>query len=555
MKYKILFFIILIFSLFLRLYKVSDTPHDLYVDEVSIGYNAYSILKTGRDEWGEKFPVYFKAYGEYKLPVYIYLTSLTQMILGYNSLSVRLPSVILGSLSVGLLMHLIKYLTHNIRNNLYSSSPDVTSGSRRYSGEFSSNKEYGRSNKLSLIAGLMLTISPWHLQFSRAGFEAIVALFFFLLGIILILFSRPFLKRINLSFLLGIIILIISVYSYSIYRLFTPLFFLSLIFLYKNDFFALLKNNKSRSGLLLAMLLSIPIIFNIFSPSALKRVRSQSFLLQVKGTAEDLFYMPEYLSLIQYAKNYFSYFSLDFHYFQGDGNGRHSVREIGESYLWQLPFFILGLYLSFKKRAVSDKFFLIFFFLAPIAPSLVIPNPHSLRSLMMVVPIIYFISRGLLSFLQFLKYRIYSIQQFNNKITILYFLLSILISYFFLSYLHIYYRHYPKRTSPDWSGGYRQAIEYITGKEENYDFIFISDNLQSGYAFLYFYGKINREEVLQSNDHTLGSGKYRFVFSPFNEKLEGKVLYLAPYWEKWPGRELSKIYNRGNDHVFTIWEN
>ena len=62
--------ILLVFLLafVLRVYKVTSDPPSLNWDEASIGYNAYSILKSGRDEWNKSFPLHFKSYGEYKLP-------------------------------------------------------------------------------------------------------------------------------------------------------------------------------------------------------------------------------------------------------------------------------------------------------------------------------------------------------------------------------------------------------------------------------------------------------------------------------------------------------
>ena len=61
-KWKILLLAgIVLLAFFLRFYKVTEIPPSLNWDEVSIGYNAYSILKTGRDEWGVFLPIHFKA--------------------------------------------------------------------------------------------------------------------------------------------------------------------------------------------------------------------------------------------------------------------------------------------------------------------------------------------------------------------------------------------------------------------------------------------------------------------------------------------------------------
>ncbi|PIV02180.1 glycosyl transferase, partial [Candidatus Shapirobacteria bacterium CG03_land_8_20_14_0_80_40_19] len=64
MKRAFLILIILL-SLFLRIYCLQEVPPSLNWDEISHGYNAYSILKTGKDEWGKTFPLIFQAYGDF----------------------------------------------------------------------------------------------------------------------------------------------------------------------------------------------------------------------------------------------------------------------------------------------------------------------------------------------------------------------------------------------------------------------------------------------------------------------------------------------------------
>lgn len=81
MNKRYLFFILLlsifVFAFILRFYKLGEIPNGLYQDETAIGYNAYSILNIGKDEYGKDFPLYFKSFGDWKLPVYIYSTALS----------------------------------------------------------------------------------------------------------------------------------------------------------------------------------------------------------------------------------------------------------------------------------------------------------------------------------------------------------------------------------------------------------------------------------------------------------------------------------------------
>src|SRR5947209_1614488 len=71
---RTLFLTILIIGLIVRIYNLSDNPAGFQVDEASIGYNAYSILTTGKDEHGVFSPIFFQAFGEYKSPIQIYST-------------------------------------------------------------------------------------------------------------------------------------------------------------------------------------------------------------------------------------------------------------------------------------------------------------------------------------------------------------------------------------------------------------------------------------------------------------------------------------------------
>src|SRR5438309_1647159 len=108
-RYEILIFaIIILIGAFLRLYQIQKYPPGLYIDEVSIGNNAYSILHTGRDEYGIKFPLSFKSFGDYKMPLYIYAVTGAMALLGKNELAVRLPSSLSGILTLVIFYFFIK---------------------------------------------------------------------------------------------------------------------------------------------------------------------------------------------------------------------------------------------------------------------------------------------------------------------------------------------------------------------------------------------------------------------------------------------------------------
>src|SRR3989338_6107023 len=203
---KILFLLILVLFLVTRLYKISEIPSSVYWDEASIGYNAYAISQTGRDEWGEFLPIHFRAFGEFKLPVYIYSVVPSVMLFGLNEFSVRFPSV-LYSLGVVLLSYLLA-------------------------------KRLFNSEAVGLLSSFFMAASPWFFIFSRTGYEATAGLMFYLLGIYLFFFisKNPW------YVFFSILSFILSAYSYNSFRIIIPLTILILLIMERHNLMILRKS-------------------------------------------------------------------------------------------------------------------------------------------------------------------------------------------------------------------------------------------------------------------------------------------------------------------------
>ena len=164
-KNLFILFSIFIFSLLSSFYKLGENPPGLYFDEASIGVNAYSILTKGVDEHGNKFPLVFKAFGDYKLPVYVYLTSISMFFFGKNEFAVRLPAAFGGTLTVLILYFLIQDLS-KLDNKFLSLS--------------------NKPKKYALLSSFLFSISPWFSHFNRGAFEVTLATFFFVLALFFI---------------------------------------------------------------------------------------------------------------------------------------------------------------------------------------------------------------------------------------------------------------------------------------------------------------------------------------------------------------------------------
>ena len=167
---KLFLLFIIIVAIFLRFYNLSQVPPQPSVDEVSIGYNAYSILKTGADEYGSKFPILLRAYDDFRPALYVYLVIPFVKFLGLHVVSVRLPAVILSIISVIAVYFIAKYLTKDAPTFKFK---DITIS-------------------IAQVATLLFAIYPWHIYISRLGHEVNAFLTFLLLGI---LFLFRFLEK------------------------------------------------------------------------------------------------------------------------------------------------------------------------------------------------------------------------------------------------------------------------------------------------------------------------------------------------------------------------
>src|SRR3990167_8598168 len=94
MNKKIFIFLTIIIGIasVLRLWQLGKVPSSPDWDEVALGYNAYSILQTGRDEYGKFLPIVLRSFDDYKPALYVYLAIPAIKLFGLNVFAVRLPS-------------------------------------------------------------------------------------------------------------------------------------------------------------------------------------------------------------------------------------------------------------------------------------------------------------------------------------------------------------------------------------------------------------------------------------------------------------------------------
>jgi 4-amino-4-deoxy-L-arabinose transferase-like glycosyltransferase len=455
---KLLIFLVVFLAFLLRLYKVTQDPPALNWDETSIGYNAYSILKTGRDEWGQFMPVHFRSYGEYKLPAQIYASIPAIAIIGLNELGVRITPVVYGALTVLFLF----FLARKISKNYW----------------------------VGLISAFLLAISPWHLQLTRANFESSFSVFWVVLGVWL--FVKGFEDK--KFWVWSTLPFIISIYTYNAARVFTPLFLIALFLIYRKD---ILKNTKVVIFSILVFLLSmIPLVGFILGGEATARFNLVSitddpgFILRINETRGNT-HLPVPLPRLIHNKvthyvyvfvgNYLSHFSPNFLFISGAGHRQQHVQGIGELYVIQAPFILIGLYFLFRNK-IKWRWLLITWLLLAFIPvsATVDSTPNALRTLLAAIPYQIITALGFYEVFTILKHK-----PVPRWVMVAVSAVALTVSV--KGYLNNYYNIYPKLYSRDWQYGYKQVVSYIKTHYDNYDLIVFSRTYGEPHMFTLFW--------------------------------------------------------------------
>lgn len=380
-----LFLISIVLAIITRFYLLGEAPHGLYLDEAGQGYSAYSLLKTGKDEFGKPFPIVFRSFLDFKTPVYIYLIVPLINFFGLTKFTVRLPSAVFSIFTFPYLYLIIENL---------------------------SNKKYTIS--LAVVTSFLLAISPWHILFGRTNFEVNVSLFFLISGLYFFYkalgFSDWRTKSHHKPWYLVVtaVLFAIAIPAYHAQRVVTPAIMITLALRYRSILLTKAFRKPIIIGALLGLLISIPTISVMSTPGFLKRAsglniftnetaKPAGYLENYNGFAEPFVNSQLFLSTKEFAGLYLSYFSPRNMFVLGDSGPRSSFPYLGTFFLWQFPFYIYGLYLFCKRKELGEIRFLTLalLFISPL-PAAVTRDPYStIRSLNMVIPQIIITSYGI----------------------------------------------------------------------------------------------------------------------------------------------------------------
>lgn len=458
-------------SAFLRLYKLGSVPNGLYIDEVAIGVDALSIAKTGRDiHGGPWLTTVFPSYGDYKLPVYIWLAAISVRVFRATDFAVRLPSAIAG---IGTVV-----LVYALALDLFAKEKHVKS--------------------IALLSAAMVAIMPWSILFSRTGFEAHVGQAFLLASawIALRAWKRPWLFV--LSSLLGAV----AVYSYFSVRFVFPVVLVGIFLLQIEK-----KHWKQQAlycigcltlfGLLVLPMANSP----YYAAMQSLRFSTKNILNNTDFVAETnrlrelggnnvvarLIYHRDVFMAKELFRHFADYLNFSYLFVSGDTNLRHGTSETGILLFGMLPPFMVGLFTLARKYQKLSCILLLWYIAALLPASVPYDTPHALRSLNAL---------GVLGLVLGVGTAKITITLWHGSMVkrFLFASLVVFLSFNFLSFWHDYTNHYPQRSAAAWGETRKELGLFIKERKDRYEKIQIAadDHL---FLWVVWYGGFDIREV------------------------------------------------------------
>lgn len=456
----------LLLGFLIRVYRIASLP--MYGDELTMVYDTYSILKTGMDQTGQRFPLTFTM-GAGRPGGYVYFSVPFVAAFGPTVWGVRSLSLLSGLGIIVLSFFLVKKL-------------------------------FGE--KAGLIAAFIASVSPWDIYLSRGGFEAHFALFLALSGIVAFLYAGG--KK--WLYILWAVLWGLSIHTYPTFKLTLPLMFLILLWYTKVSWKIVKDKIFIMALVILAIFGALAIKETIWGKSEERFLSINVFanqdleqkIVQLINSERTMSTLPEPLKLVYFNKpfeytrtlyeNYMKNISFDFLFLRGDGNPRHNPAEFGMLYLIELLLFFLGMFYLWSEKRRELILILSWILIVPLA-TMFLSEAHGLRNDLMIPPFIMITSFAL------------------SKLSKTRFTLCILLIFIQLAFIlgRIYFLA-PTKFAEFWSFPAMKASESALAKRGVYKTVYLSDTIDN-IEFAYpVYAQIDPRVVIDQY------GKYPKVY-------------------------------------------
>lgn len=484
-------FIILVISIFivgafLRFNQLGNAPIGFHRDEAFLGYNAYSILQTGKDMTGHVLPVHLESF-LYSPAGYSYASIPFIAFFGLSAFAVRFAAAFFGSVTLLLVPFFVNELFYK-RKDKYT---------------------------IALLTEFILAISPWHINLSRVATENVLVVFFITLGVYLYLLwnrlvhansdgiASPPKWLIAMTFLLSFLSFGLTLTIYQAPRAFLPLL-LPCLFL-----FSLKKIKSKQMAMSLAaffLVIIIPVLAILHSPQLSVRIHMlsifqnpQTQLVLNEQIREDGVLHPPIIATrlfhnkaVGYAsiflQNYFQHFSYQFLFTDSGFPDRYRISDMGLLYIFELPCLLLGGWFLLTKEKRIAWFLLAWVFLAPVGSALTYDDIPNLQRTLLIFPALAVISALGLNFIWNFSQKRFS--RLSIRIACCF-----VIIYSLCFYMHAYYYHAQIHRPWFRDEGFPSLIATVNSLSDQYKSVMITQE-QSDPAILFlFYNKVDPAKI------------------------------------------------------------
>jgi len=472
----------------LRFYHLGAVPVGLHRDEAFLGYNAYSIAKTGRDMTGKFLPIHSESF-LYSPMGYSYFSLPFINFFGLNAFSIRFSSAIFGSLTILVTFFLVRQL-------------------------FFTSKIH---EQFGLASAFFLAISPWHINLSRTATENTIVVFFVILGV---LGYAHWIRTYRWYYLVGAFASFgITFFIYQAPRIFLPFFLPLLFFTFRSQ----VRKKIVMIGLFIIVIL-LPLVFILRSPNLSLRIRTVSIFasgatqltldeqIREDGMSNRFltrFYHNKFTAYgAQVLQNYFDHFSYRFLFTDDILPLRYRIPGSGLLYLFELPLALLGFWSMLRDQKRLGYFFAGWVLLAPMGSALTFDDIPNLQRTLLIFPALSIVSAyGLVVLGQYIK----KYRQLGMVIGGIIVLLSV------LQYAHQYYVHGVVHQPWYRQEGYQELVKKVDARLSSYQKAIITNRETAPTIFFLFYGKYDpitfqretKNSALRDFDR-VGFAKYEF---------------------------------------------
>lgn len=511
---KVTIFLLLLiftFAILLRFYCLGDIPFGFHRDEAFLGYNAYSILTTGKDMSGNFLPLHLASF-LYSPAGYSYFSIPFIWIFDLNAFSVRFASAFFGSLTI--------IITYFLVIELFK------------------KRSIGNVGSIALTSSFLLAISPWHINLSRTATENTIVVFFITLAVFF------FFKYLNINkwylLLLSFFCFFVTLFVYQAPRVFLPFFIPLLVLSYLNT-----KDRKSlpKIALLFFIAILLPLLIIFSSKDLSLRIRTVSiFSTEATQLAIDeqirtdgvfmtgvlvtrVFHNKLTMYTQQFLENYFSHFSYNFLFSDKSFPDRYRVPLAGVLYIVELPLLVVGIFSILKKDKRGAMFLLGWIAIAPVGSALAFDDIPNVQRALIVFPALSILTAlGLIKVMDLLKKKYW--------FRILGLGLGLIFIYNISFYLHQYYIHAGRYRTWYRQDGYKELVKTINSLLGSSKKAMITDRESSPTVFFLFYNKYPPSSFQQETKNTrmkdldrVSFGQYEFSQEecPLKEENDGRI--------------------------------